>query len=134
MELNITSLFYSIAPMDYSASCAEIGQSASADTWRAACEDAADNIILDTDEKRDAFCAFVQSSGGWNETEIAAWSDNELSALFLQWVSGDMRAMGVNRPGDTVDWADVEKRQSEGQIPSNIFKGIDGQIYFNVGA
>lgn len=133
MHINITALFYSIAPMDYSASRAEIGQSAAVDTWRAACDDAADNIILDTEEKRDAFRAFVQSSGGWDETEIAAWSDNELSALFLQWVSGDMREMGIDRPDDTIDWADVEKRQSEGQISSNICRGGDGQVYFYAG-
>ena len=134
MEIKITTLFYSIAPMDYCASCAEIGQSAGADTWRAACEDATDNIILDTDEKRDAFRAFVQSSGGWTESEIAAWSDNELSALFLQWVSGDMREMGIDHPGDPIDWADVERCQSEGQISSNIYRGNDGEIYFYAGS
>ena len=135
MEINITKLFYSIAPMNYSASCAEIGQLAGADTWRAACEDAADNIILDTDDKRDAFRDFVRTSGGWDDAEIAAWSDNELSALFLQWVAGDMREMGVDRPAvDIIDWADIEARQSEGQAPSNIFKGIDNEIYFYAGS
>lgn len=132
MEINIAKLFYSIAPMDYSASCAEIGQSAGADTWRAACDDAADNIILDTDEKRDAFRAFVQSSG-FGEPDMP---DNELHALFLQWVSGDMRQMGIDSPAQEgyIDWADIEKRQSEGQISSNIYRGDDGEIYFYAGS
>jgi hypothetical protein len=134
MDINITKLFYSIAPMDYSASCAEIGQSAGADTWRAACNDANDNIVLDNDEKRDAFREFVQSAGAWSESEIAAWSDNELSALFLQWVAGNMREMGINSPGATIDWADIEARQSEGQISSNIYRGDDGEVYFYAGS
>jgi hypothetical protein len=44
-----------------------------------------------------------------------------------------MREMGIDSPGAIINWPDIEARQSEGQIPSNIFRGIDGQIYFYAG-
>jgi hypothetical protein len=46
MELEITSLFQTIAPMDYSASAAELGQSAGQITWGHAVEDAPDFMPL----------------------------------------------------------------------------------------
>jgi hypothetical protein len=50
MQINITRFFNDAAPMDYSASVAEIGQNAGKDTWRAACDDASDWNMLDTVE------------------------------------------------------------------------------------
>lgn len=38
MEINITTFFNNAAPMDYSASIAEIGDDAGPSTWRAANE------------------------------------------------------------------------------------------------
>lgn len=126
MEIDITTFFNSCAPMDYSASCAEIGQNAGADTWRAAVDDSPDNMLLDSDEKREAFRAFVKSSGGWNEEEIAAWSDIELNALFLQWISGDMRENDL-APG--CDWDAYEANEN---VCHTIFKGMDNEIYFSL--
>lgn len=136
MELNISPFFKTAAPMDYSASQAEIGRDAGPSTWRAACDDSADNMLLDDDEKREAFRAFVQSSGGWTEEEIAAWSDIELNALCLQWIAGDMREpVGFELGPDTTaeQWADYEKQVSDGQISGRIFKGTDNEIYFYIG-
>ncbi len=131
MELNITKFFNDAAPMDYSASVAEIGDNAGADTWRAACEDSQDYCILDTEEKRVAFRAFALSSGAWNEEEIATWSDKELNALCMQWVSGDMREgdLDVAEP----DWDNYQKDSEAGRVSGRIFKGIDGEIYFYAG-
>lgn len=63
MELDITGFFNAAAPMDYFASVAEIGRDAGPSTWRAACDDAPDYPLLDTEEKRDAFRRFVRDSG-----------------------------------------------------------------------
>lgn len=92
MELNITKFFTEAAPMDYYASVAEIGNNAGADTWRAACEDSPDYMILDDDEKREVFRYYVKGFGAWTAEEIAAWSDVELNALLLQMVAGDIRS------------------------------------------
>lgn len=91
MEIDITRFLAEAAPMDYSASVAEIGQNAGRDTWNAAIEDSPDFMMLDDDEKRDAFRAYVRGFGAWSDEEIAAWSDVELNALFIQIISGDIR-------------------------------------------
>lgn len=91
MELNITRFFNEACPMDYSASVAEIGQNAGKATWQAACEDSSDYMILDSQEKREAFRAYVKGFGAWEETEIQAWNDIELNALLLQFIAGDIR-------------------------------------------
>lgn len=135
MQINITAFFQIAAPMDYSASVAEIGQSAGPDTWRAACDDAPDYPFLDTEEKRGAFRNFVRSSGGWSAEEIAAWSDIELGALFLQWVASDAREMFTRgrRTLDALtpeDWSAAETLQRDGSAPSNIYRGDDGAVYF----
>lgn len=134
MEINITAVWQSIAPMDYSASRAEIGQSAGPDTWRAACDDSADYPILDTEEKRAAFRKFVRSSGGWNDEEINAWSDAELTALCLQWIAGDIReaCQGCKGSTDGFDWEAYEVGASEGLYPSRLFRTEDGSVYFDI--
>jgi len=91
MELNITRFCNEAAPMDYSASVAEIGANAGADTWRAACEDAPDWNLLDTDDKRQAFRDHIRGFGAWDAAEIAAMTDLHLNALLIQFIAGDIR-------------------------------------------
>lgn len=129
MEINITKFFTeNNSPRDYSASVSEIGKDAGAATWQAACDDAQDVIYLDSPEKREAFAEFAEACGFEGESE-------NLDALFLQWIAGDCREMGLDTPSDfdSIDWARIERKQSEGQIPSNIFHGVDGEIYFYAG-
>lgn len=122
-ELDITDFFNNAAPMDYSASVAEIGNDAGPSTWRAACEDSPDYFLLDTDEKRDAFRAFVRSSGAWNNEEIAAWSDIELNALCIQWISGDMREGDLHPDMTDSEWKEYEQRANDGQVAGRIYGG-----------
>ena len=121
MEINITKFFNNAAPMDYSASIAEIGDDAGPATWRAANEDSEDYFMLDTDEKRDAFRNHVKGFGAWSDDEIAVWSDIELNALFIQMVSGDMREGGLDeRP---VDWEAYKEQCEQGNCSGNIYGG-----------
>jgi len=129
MELNITRFFNECAPMDYSASIAELGQSAGADTWRAANDDSAEYMLLDNEAKRDAFRSFVKSSGGWNADEISAWSDIELNALCIQWIAGDIRE-SFYLDFKPIDWNAYKNAENE---IHRIFKGIDNEIYFYIG-
>lgn len=134
MELNITAFFKECAPMDFSASVAEIGRDAGASTWAAACE--AETLILDNEEKREAFRDFVRSSGGWSDEEITAWSEKELNALCIQWIAGDMREpVGFDLGADSTDeqWADYQKQSEAGQVAGRLFRGEDGEIYFYIG-
>mgnify|MGYP001194031171 CR=1 FL=1 len=111
MEINITRFYNEAAPMDYSASIAEIGQDAGPSTWRAALDDAPDYNMLDTDDKRDAFRTHVKAFGAWSDEEIAAWDTTQLNALFIQFVAGDMRNNEAER----------------------IYVGDDKQIYYTIG-
>lgn len=131
MELNITQFFNQAAPMDYSASIAEIGQNAGTDTWNAACEDSEDYPLLVTADQLDAFQEFVSDSGGWTDEEIAEWSTRELNALCIQWISGDMREAGLDADSTDEDWKEYEANDS---LCHRLFKGIDGQIYFYIGS
>jgi hypothetical protein len=98
-------------------------------------------MLLDTEDKRAAFRAFVLSSGGWTEDEIAGWSDAELNALLIQWIAGDVRDMfpGVRIFGDIAreQWAiagaeDTSTAAISG--PANLYHGDDGRIYFYAGS
>lgn len=132
MEINITRFFTDAAPMDYSASVAEIGNNAGRDTWNAACDDAADyGPMLDTPDKLDAMRAWAKSSGAWDAAEIAAWSDIEVNALFIQFVAGDMREAGLNCQNP--NWTQYEADAEAGHCAGNIFRADDGQVYFYLG-
>jgi hypothetical protein len=131
VELNITRFFNDAAPMDYSASIAEIGNDAARSTWRAACDDSEDYPMLDSDEKREEFRHYIESFGAWSEDEIAAWSNQELNALLIQMVSGDIREASLDT--DEPDWAQYQKDSEDGRISGRIFKGDDSQIYYYVG-
>lgn len=121
MDINITAFFNNAAPMDYSASVAEIGRDAGPSTWQAANEDSPDYFMLDTAEKRDAFRNHVKGFGAWSDEEIAAWSDTELNALFIQLVSGDMREAGLDEK--PVDWEAYQAKSEQGQCSGNIYGG-----------
>ena len=133
MELNISSFFATVTPRELSSSVAESGPCAGAHTWASSCKASIHNLLLDDDEKREAFRAWVEQCGGWAAEQIAAWTDTELNALLLQWIAGDLREMGVDDDTAGIDWADVERGQSEGQYPCNLFRGTDGNVYFDLG-
>jgi len=131
MEINITPFFaQQIAPMDLSASVAEIGRDAGSVTWAAACEAAEGLQLLTTPEQCDAFKEFLREAGAWSDEEIDAMN---LQAMFLQWIAGDLREMGVRYSTDVIDWAVIEDYQAEGVCACNIGRGDDGAIYFCVG-
>lgn len=137
MELNITAFFNAAAPMDYSASVAEIGRNAGPDTWRAACDDSADYPILNTDDKRDAFRDYVRDFGAWDDDEIAEWSDAELNALLIQMISGDMREpVGFELGPDATaeQWAEYEAQCEAGQCSGRLFRADDGAVYYYIGS
>lgn len=129
-EINITQFFNTAAPRDYSASVAEIGNNAGPDTWRAACDDAADyGPMLATPEQLQALRDHVRGFGAWSDEEIAAWSDTECNALFIQLVSGDIR----ESPLAENDWVQYQEWAERGVCSSNIFRNDDGQIYYTLG-
>lgn len=124
MEIDITEFVTGDAePFEFSRSRAEAGQDAGPTSWRNALGEAAERPMLTTEEHLGAMRDWAKSSGGWDDEEIAAWSDNEINALFVQLVSGDMREAGMNECDmDEFDWEEYERRASEGQISGNIYR------------
>ena len=131
MELNITRFFKDAAPMDYSASIAEIGNEAGRLTWEAAVDASNDYQMLDSDEKREEFRRYVEGFGAWTEAEILEWSDQELNALLIQMIAGDIREAKLD--SDNPDWEQYEKDSESGRVAGRIFKGSDSEIYYYIG-
>lgn len=128
MEINITRFFRETAPMDYSASIAEIGRDAARDTWNAANENAADySELLDTSDKVEAFKAHMQAMGFSEADEFANWTHEQLTALFMQLIAGDMREAGLDADARAADWAAYDADESVGH---NLFCADDGEIYY----
>ncbi len=124
-EINITAFFTGAAPMDYSASVAEIGRTAGADTWRAAVEDSPDYMLLDTEYLRQEFRDYVRGFGAWEAQHIASWSDVELNALLLQMIAGDMREVPEMEMGPNMsaaDWTKYQEFAESGIVSSRIFQ------------
>jgi len=132
MEINITSLLGMHAPT-LSASQFELGNNAGQITWRASQEQAEKTPILQTENELQAMRDFARASGGWDEDEVNAWTPQEVNALFLQWIAGDVRALGADSL-EEIDWTEAEELQREGQAPSNLFRADDGRVFFDLGS
>ena len=132
MYIDITSLL-ELDCFGLSHSRAEGGENAGRNTWNASKAQAKETPLLNTEDKLEAMRDFARSSGGWTREEIAAWNAEEVNALFLQWVAGDVREAGADSL-DEIDWEEYEEKAMEGRIPSNLSKGDDGQISFYLGS
>lgn len=105
MEIDITSLLEQDQfPLSHSS--AEGGQNAGRETWLASLTAAEETPLLDTPEKLEAMRDYALSSGGWDAEEIAAWTPQEVNALFLQWIAGDC-------PATIKDWQFTEREPGE---------------------
>lgn len=122
---------------DYSASIAEIGADAGPTTWRHACEDSPEFAMLATDDQREAYRAQLRTYGAWEAEEIAAWPDDELNALLMQEIAGDVREIeslcgGV--PGSPeFDAQEYESLVRDGVVSGRLLVSIDGEIYYYIG-
>ena len=132
-EIDVTPLLASpgFDPWDCSNSRANLGQNAGALTWQAS-RRAASALVLSEGQK-DAFRDFVRSSGGWDDEEIAAWDDAELTALCVQWIAGDVReGFGDDLPDDPAewDWDEYQKESEAGHCPSTLYLS-DGKLFWS---
>jgi hypothetical protein len=132
MQINITRFFNEAPVFDFSHSQMEGGPNAGPETWNNAKDAAAESPLLTTPEQLDALREYVKGFGAWDDEEIAAWSDNEVNALFIQLLSGDMREAGLDNEPDEDAWKEYESRAEAGQCQSNIYKGDDGEIYYSL--
>jgi hypothetical protein len=135
MDINITRFFYNAEPFEYSASVAERGQNAGKETWANALAEGASAPLLKDADEIEALRDFMKGFGAWDDEEIAGWSEAECNALFIQYISGDMReleALAMDDNGE-IDWKRAEELSQEGRINGNLCRGSDGEIYYYLG-
>lgn len=120
MNINITKLA-SEDMFQFSHSAAEGGQNAGENTWRAAMEGPK---LLNTEEEFAAARDYLRATGGWDDKECAAFTEDELNALFLQFVAGDIREAGADCL-ENIDW---EEYEADENINHSISK--NGEKYF----
>jgi hypothetical protein len=126
-DINVTAFMRDECMRDYSASVAELGPTAGADTWRASCESAQEWDFLPTADLLEEFREFVRSSGGWSDDDIATMPDAHLRALCLQWIAGDWRECFNDGP---IDWDAYEL--NAGQHSGRFYCTDDGAIFWSM--
>ena len=122
LEFNVSSIL-SGELSDLSGSRAEHGDNAAQFTWGNANREAANSPVLRADQIDDAK-AWAAEFGAWDSDEIAAWSDDEVNALVIQYVAGDLRTAQDLCPGDgpgDIDWQAYEALCEAGTVSANIF-------------
>lgn len=132
-EIDCTPLFRSpgFDPWNCCNSVANLGQDARKLTWQAS-QRAASALVL-TEGQKEAFRDWVRPSGGWDEEEIEAWSDADLTALCVQWIAGDIRegfGDGVSNDPAEWDWADYNERAERGSVSSTLYL-FGGKLFWS---
>ncbi len=136
MEIDVTRFVREAEPFDFSASIAERGPNAGPATWNNAKREGASAPLLTTPEQLDALRDYTRGFGAWEDEEIDAWDPVECNALFIQLLSGDLRAieaLASNEDGE-IDWAKYEELSAAGQIGGNLYPGGDDQIFYYLGS
>ena len=134
MEIDITHLFNgTVDTWPLSGSVATHGANAARETWASANVAAAERPLLDTPAALEDMRGWAKASGGWEPEEIAAWSDQELNALFLQLVAGDMREAGLDgiEIDDDEAWAQYHADAEVGRVSGNLYRsGV--QVFYSL--
>lgn len=135
MEINITRFMREGAPSDYSASRAELGDKAGEITWGHAVEDAKEWRMLTDEDDREQFRDHIRQFGAWDDDEIAEWSDDELEALLIQCISGDMRDAGLTGLPTDAEWAEYEAGAEQGTYSGRIMRSVTpGEVLYYIGS
>ncbi len=137
MNLNITKFF--TADVDYSdisGSRMEHGDDASRITWNNAKAAAPEFNFLDTDDKLDAMRAHLKKMG-FSEADEEHDSE-ELNALLLQCIAGDIRDVCSDSwPGSRDWWEEYEKGSEAGRYAGRMYRaGMNpdgGDVYYYLG-
>ena len=135
MEIDITKLATEGEMFEFSASVAERGIHAGAETWQNAKDEAGERPIL-TDDQLPEFRDYIQGFGAWDREEIDGWNAQECNALFIQFVAGDLREAESLCPGDGpggIDWEAYSVLADAGTCSGRIYPGDDGKVYAYIG-
>jgi len=135
LELKITEFFNNGDHWHNSNSIANLGQNAGANTWEHAKQESSEFIFV-TEETRQAIQEYVKGFGAWDWQEITGWTDTELNALVLQFISADINDLEVYTDDNgELDWELIAEAQEAGQIASNLYcyRGNEIEYYYYIG-
>lgn len=135
MNIDITAFFRSpdVGMSDISGSRMEHGQDAARITWANANKAAETFAFLDTDAKRDAMRSHLKAMG-FSEPDEPETPDDELDALLLQCVAGDIREVCSDEPeGSNAWWHEFEAGAEAGRYAGRMYRGDDGRVYYYLG-
>jgi hypothetical protein len=136
LELDITDFFKTEDAYLFSASAFEMGDNAGKITWNNAKREAKNYLHwLDGENARENLRDYFGQFGAWEKEEIAGWTDGELVALLIQFISGDIREAGLDLDRfEDIDWQEYEQQAQEGRIPGKIFFIEEtGRVYYFIG-
>jgi len=129
MELDITVMLDENL-MNYSASAAELGYFSSGECWKITWNNAlnTDVTLVSTASEIQECKDYFKCFGAWDNEKIAAWSDNEVNALVIQLVSGDLREYLDAKEEGGESFQDYEERAG-----GRIYEGFNGKLYYYIG-
>jgi len=113
---------------NFSASAIEMGENAGRITWNNAKDGPQ---LLTSSEQREAFKEWLADFGAWDKEEREAMTDQELNALLVQFVSGDIREAGADSLED-IDPEQLRADQEEGRVPSYLWRDDDGNWFYSI--
>lgn len=126
MEIEITQLLEEDM-FQFSHSRMEGGENAGENTWRAALD--GPRPLLTTPEQFSATRDYFGGFGAWTGEELNAMSENEIQALLLQFIAGDVREAGA----DSLDELDWEAYEADENLCHRLFRADDSRIYYSIG-
>lgn len=129
MELDVTHMLDDCDEMPFlSNSIAELGPDAGKITWDNSVEYAKRRPLLITEDDKFEARRWLRGFGAWDAEEIAAWSEDELNALVVQFIAGNIREM--EHFDSEEEYFEAER---EGHVSGGLSKGDDGRWYFYLG-
>lgn len=133
MEIDITALVTDAELPSLSGSVAELGANAGKITWSNSMAEAASKPLL-TEDQLDAARDWAREFGAWDDEHIDGWSAQEVNALVIQYVAGNLREIEALCSDDKgeIDWVKAEEMAARGTISGNVFPGSDGRFYFSM--
>lgn len=120
LELDITHMLDE-SMFSLSGSVVEHGENAGSKTWNNCLQYAQHTPLLKSKEEIEHARNYFKDIGPWSDGERAKWSDNEVQALIIQLIAGDIREMEA--------YDSFEEYEQSEQVSHNIFKSEDKFYY-----
>lgn len=96
-------------------------------TWNNAVRQIEAESLITADQQQEAR-DWLAGFGAWSDDEIKGWQDNEVEALLLQFIAGDIQEMEM-----FATYEEYQEAAEAGQVSSRLFKTGDDEWFYYVG-